>query len=330
MQSAHIYAVGSELANTSILTRDILKEARFDDPTLVEKQLGIDEVRQAPESTKPSELAVPAAIKALEKSALKPEQIDAVFYCGIERDCSEPATAHIIAAALGLRPSICFDVSNACHGFTSGLHVANSLIRTGDIQHALIVTAELSSKVTRKVVDLFRSGKLGVSDIKTHIGAFTVGDGGGAMILGPCESSKGIINIKSSSESRHHALCSYAYERGDLSFVMDMGRISAVTLKLVKELIDPAYQSLGWTASDVDLFIPHQVGSRPFQKTLEIVGVSEDKSIATYPKLGNLASASIPVCYDMLQEQGRITPGSKVLIGASGSGIVATFLGLTV
>jgi len=329
MQSAHIYSVGSKLAKTRVLTREILDEAKFEDCTLVEKHLGIDEVRQAPDSAKPSDLAIPAAIRSLEACNLPYGEIDAVIYCGIERDCSEPATAHIIASAIGLNPSICFDVANACHGFTSGLHIANSLIKTGDIRHALVVTAELSSKITRKVVDLFKNNQLGVEDIKTHIGAFTVGDAGGAMILGPGNNNKGIKLFKSAAASQHHNLCSYAINKGKLSFIMDMGRISAVTLKLVKELIGPAYKALNWTPDNVDLFIPHQVGSKPFQKTLEIVGVSEDKSIATYPKLGNLASATIPVCFDLMQRQGRLKPGSNMLIGSSGSGIVATFMGVT-
>lgn len=329
MQTAQIISVGSELADSAVLTRDILDEARFEDCSLVEKSLGISEVRQAPDSAKPSQLAIPAARGALLESNLRPAEVDAVIYCGIERDCSEPATAHIIAAALGLRPAICFDVANACHGFVSGIHVANALIRTGDIHHAVVVTAELSSKVTRKVVELFRKNKLGPHDIRTHVGAFTVGDAGGAMVLGPGEPGKGIRQIKSGAVSEHHQLCSYSIDRGKLSFVMDMGRISAVTLKLVKELIDPAYQALGWTPADVDQFIPHQVGARPFQKTLEIVEVSEDKSIATYPKLGNLASATIPVCYDLMKQQGRLSAGTNVLIGSSGSGIAATFMGVS-
>ena len=329
MQSAQIYSVGSELAKSHVLTREILDEARFEDCSLVEKSLGISEVRQAPDSAKPSDLAVPAGFKALTESSLQASDIDAVIYCGIERDCSEPATAHIIASALGLRPAICFDVANACHGFTSGLHVANSMIRTGDIQHALVVTAELSSKVTRKVVDLFRTHQLGPRDVRTHVGAFTVGDAGGAMILGPCDPEKGIRKIKSGAVSDHHQLCSYKIDKGNLSFVMDMGRISAVTLKLVKDLIEPAYDALGWTPDDVDLFIPHQVGARPFKKTLEIVGVNEDKSIATYPKFGNLASATIPVCYDLMKQQGRLKSGSNILLGSSGSGIAATFMGLS-
>jgi 3-oxoacyl-(acyl-carrier-protein) synthase III len=328
MQSAQIYSVGSELAECAVQTRDILDEARFEDCSLVEKSLGISEVRQAADSARPSDLAIPAARKALQESSLMPAEVDAVIYCGIERDCSEPATAHIIAASLGLRPSICFDVANACHGFTSGLHVANSMIRNGDIAHALVVTAELSSKVTRKVVDLFRTSKLGPGDVKTHVGAFTVGDAGGAMILGPCSNDKGIRQIKSRAISDYHKLCSYKLDKGELSFAMDMGRISAVTLKLVKELIEPAYEALGWTPDDVDLFIPHQVGERPYRKTLEIVGISEDKSIATYPKLGNLASATIPVCFDLMQRQGRIKSNSNLLLGSSGSGIAATFMGL--
>ena len=329
MLSAHIYSVGSELAKHAVLTRDILDEARFEDCTLVEKSLGINEVRQAEVSAKPSTLAIPAAQKALVSAGVPLKEIDAVIYCGIERDCSEPATAHIIAAALGLSPMMCFDVANACHGFASGLHVANAMIKTGDIRQALVVTAELSSKVTRTVVDMFRSNQLHPSDIKTHVGAFTVGDAGGAMILGPGDGSNGIKKITSGSMSNYHNLCSYEINQGKLSFIMDMGKISAVTLKLVRDLVKPAYEALNWTPDDVDLFIPHQVGERPFYKTLELVGVSPEKSIATYPKLGNLASATLPVAFDMLKQQGRLKKGSNVLLGSSGSGIAVTFMGMT-
>jgi len=330
MLKSHIYSVGSELAKNAVLTRDILAEAKLDDVDLVEKSLGIKEVRQAPMNTQPSALAIPAAERALNESGLQYHQIDAVIYCGIERDCPEPATAHIIASALGLTPSICFDVANACHGFTSGMQVANSFIRSGDIEHVLIVTAEISSKVTHQVTQMFKTGVLQQEDIKTHIGAMTVGDAGGAMVLGPSEDGRGINHIRCGSLSRHHALCSYSNnEYGNLSFNMDMGRISAVTLKLVKDLIGPTYEDLNWCPDDVDLFIPHQVGERPFLKVLEIVGVTQDKSIATFPKLGNLASATLPVCYDRMKDQGRLLPGSKMLMASSGSGIVASFVGIT-
>ena len=328
MHKSHIYSVGSELAKNIVTTRDMLSEARFDDCELVEKSLGIHEVRQSSPTCQPSDLAIPAAEKALADSGLAYNQIDAVIYCGIERDCPEPATAHIIASALGLTPSICFDVANACHGFTSGLQVANSFIRSSDIKFALVVTAEISSRVTRKVADMFRHGELDVSDIKSHIGAFTVGDAGGAMVLGPGDEVIGINQIRCSSISRHHSLCSYNTNHGKMSFNMDMGRISAVTLKLVKDLIGPTYRDLNWSPADIDVFIPHQVGERPFLKSLEIVGVERDKSIATYPKFGNLASATIPVCYDLLKQQGRMQPGSKILMGTTGSGIVASFIGL--
>ncbi|MFT6824194.1 MAG: 3-oxoacyl-(acyl-carrier-protein) synthase III [Pseudohongiellaceae bacterium] len=330
MLKSHIYSVGSELAKNAVLTRDILAEAKFDDVDLVEKSLGIKEVRQAPLNTQPSELAVPAAERALNESGLQYHEIDAVIYCGIERDCPEPATAHIIASKLGLTPTICFDVANACHGFTSGLQVANSFIRSGDVRHVLVVTAELSSKITRQVTEMFKTGALQQEDIKTHIGAMTVGDAAGAMVLGPTEDGSGIDQIRCGSVSRHHALCSYNNnEYGNLSFNMDMGRISAVTLKLVKELIGPTYEGLNWKPEDVDLFIPHQVGERPFMKSLEIVGIDKDKSIATYPNLGNLASATVPVCYDMMKKQGRLVPGSKMLMGTTGSGIVASFVGIS-
>ena len=330
MLKSHIYSSGSELAKTAVLTRDLLAEAKLEDIDMVENSLGITEVRQAPMSMQPSELAIPAAERALAESGLQYHEIDAVIYCGIERDCPEPATAHIISNALGLTPSICFDVANACHGFSSGLQIANSFIKSGAVSHVLVVTAELSSKLTRMVAEQFKTGQLTEADIKTHIGAFTIGDAAGAMVLGPTDDGRGIDHILCGSISRHHALCSYNHSDGhNVTFNMDMGRISAVTLKLVKELIGPTYKELNWCSDDVDLFIPHQVGERPFIKSLEIVGIDKDKAIATYPKLGNLASATVPVCYDMMSKQGRIVPGSKMLMGSTGSGIVASFVGIS-
>ena len=330
MLNSHIYSVGSELAENIVLTKDILAEANLEDTEMVEKSLGITEVRQAPINMKPSELALPAAERALAESGLQYHEIDAVIYCGIERDCPEPATAHIIASALGLTPSICFDVANACHGFSSGLQVANTFIKSGEMSHVLVVTAELSSKLTRKVAEQFKTGQLTPADIKTHIGAFTIGDAAGAMVLGPTDDGRGIHHIRCSSISKHHALCSYNHtDYNNLTFNMDMGRISAVTLKLVKDLIGPTYKELNWCADDVDLFIPHQVGERPFLKALDIVGVGVEKSIATFPKLGNLASATLPVCFDKMKDQGRLLPGSKMLMVSSGSGIVASFMGLS-
>jgi 3-oxoacyl-[acyl-carrier-protein] synthase III len=123
-------------------------------------------------------------------------------------------------------------------------------------------------------------------------------------VLGPADDGRGIDHIRCGSISRHHGLCSYNHnDYNGVTFNMDMGRISAVTLKLVKDLIGPTYQQLNWCSDDVDLFIPHQVGERPFLKVLDIVGVTQEKSIATFPKLGNLASATVPVCYNRMKEQ---------------------------
>ncbi|MEQ9022271.1 MAG: hypothetical protein RLN82_05865, partial [Pseudomonadales bacterium] len=168
MQNAQIYAGGSEIAPFVVTTRDLLEEAKIENTELVESSLGISEVRHAPDCFKPSDLAIPAGLKALTKSGVAPKDIDCVIYCGIERDCSEPATAHIIASAMGLKPRICFDVANACHGFGSGLQIVSSFIKSGEIRYALVVTAELSSKVTKIISSMFKSGALDISSLKSH------------------------------------------------------------------------------------------------------------------------------------------------------------------
>ncbi|MEX0618555.1 MAG: 3-oxoacyl-[acyl-carrier-protein] synthase III C-terminal domain-containing protein [Pseudohongiellaceae bacterium] len=329
MPTVNIYSVASELGSISVATRDLLAEAGIENCEIVESALGIRTVRHYPLGKIHSEAAISAAEKALVRSNLKSQLIDAVIYCGIEGDFSEPATANIIADRISLRPKICLDVSNACHGIASGIQVARSLIGNNGINYVMLVTAELSSKVTYKTIEQFKLNKPTKVELDDHIGAFTVGDAGGAIILGPASGTSGIKHIETQVESKHFDLCKYSNHGGNLSFNMDMAKVSAITLRLAKRIIEPAYRALNWTADDVDLFIPHQVGVKPFIKTLELTGITEDKSIATYPELGNLASATIPVCFDLMQKDGRIRPGANMLIGSSGSGIVVTFIGLT-
>ena len=111
---------------------------------------------------------------------------------------------------------------------------------------------------------------------------------------------------------------------------MKMGKICAATINLVKEMIPGTLDKLQWSREDIDLMVCHQVGKRPFDKYLDIFGLTQEKSIATYPRLGNMASATIPICYDLLNQQGRLKKNEKIFVVSSGSGIVVTQMGLVV
>ncbi len=338
MNSAAIYDAAYCLGPEVVSTSDLLEEAGIDrlgaDKSVLQAQLGISHVRHCSDAVYPSDLAIDAAMKAFAKSDVKTSEIDAVFFCGIDRDWSEPSTAHRVAHKLGIQASCCWDQSDACHGFTTGLITANALIAAGQIKYALVVTGERSSSKARYIAQQFKNGKLGPQDVAKTLGVFSLGDAGGAMIIGPSDGSSKIVGINTKTSSAFAHLCYYdvfAAERGITpSFGMDMEAICGETIKLVKGMAKSSLDQFGWDYADIDHLIQHQVGSKPYEIGLKIFRTPKEKCIITYPKLGNLASASLPVSYGKLQEEGRLSKGQKLLINSTGSGIVATHLALTV
>ena len=103
------------------------------------EKMGIIERRVAPSDAKPSDLAIPAARKAIEAATdIKPEEIDLVIFCGIERDQPEPATAHVIQDKLGLNARYALDIANACFGFVNAMEIATNYISCGIVKLSLI------------------------------------------------------------------------------------------------------------------------------------------------------------------------------------------------
>lgn len=334
---AKIIGTGSELGRFEVPTAEIILNSKIDrfgfSLDLVSETMGITHVRHSDLQTKPGDLAIMASEKAIKQCQVDPRSIEAVIYCGIEGDYVEPATAHKVAHALDIAPRYCWDKSDACHGFTAGLLEAELMIAAGRIRTALICTGEHPSNKTHLLADLFATGHLGSEDVMQSLGGFTVGDAGGAMILTRSESPAGIIASNTTAISALRELCycdTSGADRGQLpKFSMEMGKICARTIRLVRKMLPESLNCIGWHKSDIDYLIPHQVGERPFLKYLDIFGLTPDQSVATYAKFGNLASATIPVCWDILQTAGRLEPGKRVFIVSTGSGIVVSHLGIS-
>ena len=120
------------------LMEEIEAERRFGIPlNWVDRRIGIVERRFADGRAEPSDLATAASVNALSRAGVEARHLDMIIYCGIEKDFMEPSTAHIIQKKLG-SDAVCMDVSNACQGIISGMTVADSLIASGSIDHALL------------------------------------------------------------------------------------------------------------------------------------------------------------------------------------------------
>jgi len=323
-----IIGIGSYLPKKRVKSDDIMEyidtEKLYDTPyNWMSEKMGIIERRMCEDNQLPSDLAVSASIDAFEANpSFDPALIDAVIFCGIEHDKQEPATAHIIQNKLGLKANHVFDVSNACFGFIDGLKIASALIESETIKHALIVTGEVSTQMTRAVADILKKGV----DTKEAInmwGMLSLGDAGGAVIVGPSEDgNSGFMSFNQRSESRHVDLCNYKWERdGTVSARMQMARIVSRGFELNKKIFQETLNGLGW--SSVDWAVAHQTGDATFKQTLGLHSLHEKKVVKTYPLLGNITTATLPVSFKKLFESGNVTKGHRIGGLFAGSGLVA-------
>lgn len=320
--------VPRERVKSDDLMAEIGSEKRFGvKERFISEVIGIEERRIAREDEKPSDLAVAAVQVALENANILPQEIDMVIFCGIDRDWKEPATAHRVQQLVGAINATCFDVTNACHGFMNGVCIADSLIETGNAEIALICTGEKPSNVMFEAIRRLR--QTGNSEVfKRWMGALTVGDAGGAMIIRRSENaigentrgdnSRGFQKFNFSSNGKHAKLCYYEHDKhGKLDGQMLMKSISNEIVKFHKKMIGETYQTLDWSGQDVDCLMCHQVGARPHKQMASLANVDIKRAPITYKYFGNITSATIPVNFHYNVPK----KGDKVLIMGTGSGL---------
>lgn len=334
MLNTKIQAVARVHAPTEVSPASILEEAgidKYDYPlNWIEENTGIQTLHHGDLDAKPSSYAIPAIEKVLQDFDGELDEIDAIFYCGMNRDMQEPSTAHIIADKIGLSAKLKLDMSDACHGFTAGIMMADLLIKTGQARHVLLCTGENASRGTMHIADRFKNQELGKKDVKSNIGAFTVGDVGAAMVLGPTDDGTGFQTIdktsfrsfNSNNNSAVWPACFVDWDRND--FAMHSLWISLETIKMVVGMAPDTLAGAGWEISDIDYFVSHQVGRSVQEHYLKKLGIGKEKSVEIYPSYGNLTSASLPVCFDHLGENGNLAKGTKILMNSTGSGIVVS------
>ena len=330
-----IAGVGSYLPEQRVssdeLMQDIGSEEHYGLPyDWMSTQMGIIERRMVEMHQEPSDLAVAAAYDAFENTPdVKLDQIDAVIFCGIERDVQEPATAHIIQHKLGLNADHVFDVANACFGFFDGIKLASNLIENGVARYALILTGEVSTKMARAVASQLKKG-VQAEQAKHLWGMLSVGDAGGAMLLGPSpHPGSGFIKFNQLSRSKYSGLCHYHWKaKGLVEAHMNMAHIVARGLKLNKRMYHETMNELGW--SKVEWAVAHQTGKTAFQHAMQLHGIKKEKIVKTYPKLGNITTATMPVSFKKLMGSANVKRGDRVSGLFAGSGLVAGQFGYIV
>ena len=323
-----IYSTGTylplEIVKSDDLFAEINSESQYGIATnWMSDKMGIVERRVAPQGSKPSDLAIPAAQQAIDEATeVDPQDIDLVIFCGIERDQPEPATAHTIQDKLGLNARYAFDIANACFGFIDAMQIATNYISCGIVKNALVVTGEVPSIIMKAILKRLKNGV----DIKTAqniIGALSVGDAGGAAILGANknEETSGFQLFNTASYSHLAEKCKYNKgDNGEIEGQMIMGQISSAFIRSHYKMINETLSQLGWDSFDWTL--THQIGQRPFERLSSMNGVKSGKMIKTLDKLGNITSATFPINFRKLAKSTTVKKGDKVGGCFAGSGLV--------
>jgi 3-oxoacyl-[acyl-carrier-protein] synthase III len=280
----------------------------------ITQRTGIRERRIAAEGETTSDMALAAARAALASAGVPAQSIDLIVLATSTPDNTFPAAAVSVQAGLGITQGAAFDVQAVCSGFVFGLATIDGLLRTGAFKRALVIGSETFSRI------------LDWNDRTTCV---LFGDGAGAVVLEAqngtgTRADRGILTTHLRSDGRHK---SKLYVDGGPSSTQTVGHLRmegrAVfkhAVAMVADVIEDAFKATGYTADDVDWFVPHQANKRIIDDTAKKLGIAPEKVVMTVDRHGNTSAASIPLALTVAVADGRIKRGDLVMLEAMGGG----------
>ncbi len=308
-----IRGVGAYLPQRRMTNEDLSKIVDTTDEWIVERT-GIKARHIAAENEKTSDLGIHAARQALERSGLKPSDIDLIICATATPDRTFPATAVRIQHQLGIDHGAAFDVQAVCSGFVFGLTTADNFLKAGQFKRALVVGAETFSRI------------LDWNDRTTCV---LFGDGAGAVVLeaeaqSGTRDDRGILATRIRSDGKYEDLLYVDGGPGSnrkTGYLRMNGReVFRHAVTKISGVIEETLIETGYSASEIDLFVPHQANARILDGIARKLKVSPEKIVMTLPQQGNTSAASIPLALNHAWEAGRIKPGNLVLMEAMGGG----------
>ncbi len=318
MTLAQIIGTGSYAPAKVMTNADMAKRVDTSDAWIFERT-GIRERRVAAEDEVTSDMAVKAAIRALEMAGTRAEDLDMIIVGTISPDMPMPACAAFVAHKLGAKKAFAFDVAAACAGSLFGMSIATQYIQTGAVKRALVIGVELLTRVI---------------DWEDRNTCVLFGDAAGAMVLGP------------SSDPKRGVLSTHLHTDGALTEILcikgggSKHPMNEETLKLklhkvsmngrevfkfaVRSLTDAVNEALEHnkiTAGEVTHLIAHQANLRIIDAVIDRLKIAREKAWLNIEKYGNTSSASLPMTLDEANRAGRLKPNDTIAMMAIGAGM---------
>ena len=315
MKYSRIVSTGSYLPPRRLTNADLAAELALSgvetsDEWIVERT-GIRARHFAAPDVACSDLAYEATLQALSSAALQPADIDLIIVATSTPDMVFPSAATILQNKLGITNGCpAFDVQAVCSGFVYALTVADSLIKTGTAKRALVVGAEVFSRIL---------------DFKDRTTCVLFGDGAGAVIL-EASDTPGILASDLHADGRHKdILCvpgtvSGGLILGDPTLKMDGPAVFKLAVGVLESAARATLTKAGKTDADIDWLIPHQANIRIMQSTAKKLKMPMGKLIVTVDQHGNTSAASIPLALDHAVRSGKVKRGDTLMLEGVGGG----------
>jgi len=303
------YLPPRRLSNADLVAELAVQGVETSDDWIVERT-GIRARHFAAPQVGSSDLALEASRKALDAAGLKAQDIDLIIVATSTPDMVFPSTACILQHKLGSHGCPAFDVQAVCSGFVYALSVADAMIQTGAASRALVVGAEVFSRIL---------------DFKDRTTCVLFGDGAGAVIL-QASDTPGILASDLHADGKHVGiLCvpghvSGGNVLGNPLLQMDGQAVFKLAVGVLEETARAVLAKAGKTEADIDWLIPHQANIRIMQSTAKKLKLPMDKVVVTVDQHGNTSAASIPLALDSAVRSGKIKKGETLMLEGVGGG----------
>jgi 3-oxoacyl-[acyl-carrier-protein] synthase-3 len=294
-----------------VLTNDELATLVDTNDEWIVERTGIRERRIAADEEALTDIAMPAARRALEMAGVDPATVDLLVVATVTPDMAFPSAGAIMADQLGMPQAAAYDLSAGCTGFVYAIVQAHAMLAAGLAQKALVVGGDVLSKI------------LDWTDRSTLV---LFGDGAGAVVLERVEHG-GFLGFELGADGAGGANLwlpgsgSRHFDDPEKHVKMNGREVFKFATRVMESSAEAILAECGKTVDDVDLYVPHQANVRIIDHAARKLGIPKEKTVVNVDRYGNTSSGSIPLALADAADQGLLEPGTLVLLTGMGAGL---------
>jgi 3-oxoacyl-[acyl-carrier-protein] synthase-3 len=293
------------------VTNDDLAKVVETSDEWIRERTGIRERRMAADHEALTDIALPAARRALADAGARAEDIDLLICATVTPDMMFPTSSALLADTLGMPRAAAYDLLAGCTGFVYAVVQAYGMLASGVSKKALVVGGDVLSKI------------LDWDDRSTLV---LFGDGAGAVVMEPVERG-GFIGFELGADGGggehlwHPGSGSRTFENPDALLKMNGREVFKFATRIMVYSAQQVLAECGKTVDDIDVYIPHQANKRIIDYAADKLGVPSEKTVVNVERFGNTSSGSIPLALEDARAEGRLRDGALILMTGMGAGL---------